>query len=66
MIVDSFLFGWELDMLECRLIELYDVVDKFYLIESSVTFQGSSKPLIYKNNLDRFIHGKGSTPLGIL
>lgn len=54
MIVDSFLFGWELDMLECRLTELYDVVDKFYLIESSVTFQGSPKPLVYKNNIDRF------------
>jgi beta-1,4-mannosyl-glycoprotein beta-1,4-N-acetylglucosaminyltransferase len=54
MIIDSFLFGWELDLLEMRLIEMNDFVDVFILIESNLTFQGESKPLYYQENKDRF------------
>lgn len=54
MIVDSFLFAWELDLLEMRLYEMDSFVDKFILIESDVTFQGTEKPLYYSLNKERF------------
>jgi hypothetical protein len=54
MIIDAFIFGWELDLLECRLTELYDYVDVFLISESNQTFQGASKPLVLKDNFDRF------------
>lgn len=54
MIIDSFLFGWELDILEMRLHEMDSFVDKFVIIESDKTFQGSSKPIHYELNKDRF------------
>lgn len=54
MIIDSFLFGWELDLLEMRLIEMGSFVDKFVLLESEQTFQGESKVLYYKENKERF------------
>jgi hypothetical protein len=56
MIVDCFLFGWELDLLECRLRELEDVVDIFVLCEAKQTFQGDAKPLYYNDNKTRFDH----------
>lgn len=54
MVIDTFLFGWELDLLECRLVELENVVDIFILVESSSTFQGSEKPLYYLENMGRY------------
>lgn len=55
MIWDTFLFGGELDLLECRLTELQDVPDLVHVIvESAVTFQGDLKPLHYKENQARF------------
>lgn len=54
MIVDSFLFGWELEMLECRLYEMDSFVDCFVLVESTQTFQGESKPLVFIENKQRF------------
>jgi len=54
MIIDTFIFSDELDMLECRLIELQDVVDRFVLVEGDKTFQGDPKPSVYLDNLDRF------------
>lgn len=54
MIVDCFTFGWELDLLECRLMELNPVVDLFVLCEAPETFQGNPKALHYKANLHRF------------
>jgi beta-1,4-mannosyl-glycoprotein beta-1,4-N-acetylglucosaminyltransferase len=56
MIIDTFLFGWELDLLECRLVELNNVVDLFVIVESSETFQGEKKELYYNNNKKRFNH----------
>ena len=53
-IYDSFLFFNELDILEIRLNTLYDVVDHFILVESSVTHQGVSKPFIFDENKERF------------
>jgi len=51
---DTFLFCDELDLLECRLAELDDVVYRFVLVEAPVTFQGKAKPLHYRENRDRF------------
>lgn len=54
MIVDCFLFFQELDLLEIRLKYLYDVVDQFIILESTESFTGKEKPLIYKKNSKRF------------
>lgn len=54
MVIDSFLFGWELDMLELRLSEMSSFVDWFIIVESDQTFQGESKPLVFDDNKNRF------------
>lgn len=54
MIVDTFSFFQELDLLEIRLIELYPVVDWFVLVESTKTHSGKDKPLHYAANRQRF------------
>lgn len=54
MIVDCFPFWTELDILEIRLAELYDIVDRFVLIESTVTHKGDPKPLYFAENRRRF------------
>lgn len=54
MIVDTFMFYNELDILEKRLKLLYDVVDIFVLVESVETHVGNEKPLFFKENRDRY------------
>lgn len=54
MIVDCFTFADELDMLEARLTELEDRVDRFVLVEAPLTFQGNPKPLHYADHAARF------------
>lgn len=54
MIYDCFIFFNELDLLEIRLNELNDVVDKFVIVESTETFSKNSKPLYYHENKDRY------------
>jgi len=54
MIYDCFMFFNELDVLEVRLNELYDVVDKFILVEATKTFTDQDKPLWFEQNKDRF------------
>lgn len=54
MIIDTFLFGWELDLLECRLYEMDSFVDIFVVVESDKTFQGESKELYFRKNYARF------------
>lgn len=53
-VYDCFLFFNELDILEIRLNELYNSIDKFVLVESEETFMGSEKPLYYDKNKARF------------
>jgi beta-1,4-mannosyl-glycoprotein beta-1,4-N-acetylglucosaminyltransferase len=53
-IYDCFIFFNELDLLELKLNELTNHVDKFVLVESTVTFQGSFKPLVFLENRNRF------------
>ncbi len=53
-LIDCFLFYNELDMLRYRLDYLYDTVDFFVLVESTLTFAGSNKELHYENNKTLF------------
>jgi len=50
MIFDCFLFFNEFELLEIRLNELNDVVDKFVLVEATKTHQGKDKPLYFNDN----------------
>jgi beta-1,4-mannosyl-glycoprotein beta-1,4-N-acetylglucosaminyltransferase len=54
MVYDCFPFYNELDLLELRLHELKDVVDRHILVESRQTFQGREKPLWFDQNKARF------------
>lgn len=54
MIIDSFMFNNELDMLECRLTEIGDVVDYVIAVEANVDHQDHPKPFHLSENLDRF------------
>lgn len=59
-VYDCFQFFNELDLLKLRLNVLDPVVDKFVIVESTVTFSGQPKPLYYDENKDLFkeFHGK--------
>ena len=54
MIIDSFLFFQELDLLEIRLEYLYPLVDHFIIIEARQSFKGSSKNFIFEQNRKRY------------
>lgn len=54
MIYDCFGFFNELELLELRLYELGDVVDKFVLLEATKTHTNKPKPLYYQENKSRF------------
>lgn len=53
-VFDGFTFFNEMDLLELRLRELWDVVDHFVLVEGTRTFQKNPKPLYFQQNRDRF------------
>lgn len=53
-IIDCFIFYNEFDMLEFRLEELDHIVDKFVLVESTKTFVGNPKPLLFDENKSRY------------
>jgi hypothetical protein len=46
-IIDLIPFGYDVDKLEIRLLELWDVVDVFVIYESGVTLVGGPKPLFF-------------------
>ncbi len=54
-IYDTFLFGGELDLLEHRLRETFDLVDAFVLVEAAETFRGAAKPLVFRDHAGRFV-----------
>lgn len=56
MIYDTFLYNGEKHILNLRVHELYDVVDKFVVFESDTTFQGNPKPFFL--NMDKDIPQK--------
>jgi len=53
-IFDCFIFSNELDILDIRLNTLGPFVDCFVLVESTHTFTGQPKPLVYDENKARF------------
>lgn len=54
MVYDCFQFYNELDILKIRMNVLKDVVDKFVISESTVTFSGKKKPMYFKENEEMF------------
>ena len=68
LIVDFIPFGYDIDKLEIRFYELYDVVDAFVIYEQPMTLKGIPKPLFFDivrnqsrfiNFTDKIIHIKG-------
>ena len=56
-IFDTFTFfgsDAELLLLECRLTELYDVVDHFIIVEATHDHQGNPKPLNFVDHIERY------------
>jgi beta-1,4-mannosyl-glycoprotein beta-1,4-N-acetylglucosaminyltransferase len=51
---DTFPFDGELDLLEHRLIETYDLIDKFVIVEAEETYSGLPKKLTFAENQSRF------------
>jgi hypothetical protein len=54
LIVDTFPFNNELDLLECRLTEIADSVDHVVLVESQRDHQDHPKPLWFAEHRERF------------
>lgn len=54
MIIDSFTFYNEFDLLEFRLKLLYDLVDKFVIVEADHTFSGKPKSFNFEREAARF------------
>jgi beta-1,4-mannosyl-glycoprotein beta-1,4-N-acetylglucosaminyltransferase len=54
MIYDCFCFFNELDLLEIRLNTLAGSVDKFVLVEATLTHSGKQKPLYYSEHKERY------------
>ena len=53
-VIDCFPFNAEFDVLTMRLVELYDAVDAFVLVEADVDHQGHPKPYHFAENAKRF------------
>ncbi|KAI1872698.1 hypothetical protein JX265_005578 [Neoarthrinium moseri] len=53
-VYDLLMVNTELDWLEIRLNTTYEVVDYFVIVESPKTFTNLDKPLVIKDNLDKF------------
>lgn len=53
-IYDCFMFMNELDILEIRLAELYNVVDHFVIVEYGLTHRGNPKPFVLPAHWSRF------------
>lgn len=53
-VIDCFPFNNELDILECRLVELGEAVDSFVLVEATRDHQDHVKPLHFAENVERF------------
>ncbi len=56
MIYDCFLYNGEKDILDLRFGILKDVVDRFVVVESTVTFSGKPKQLSFVSTDPKFVH----------
>ena len=54
MIVDTFMFNNEFDMLDVRLAVTEHYVDRWIILEGSQTWSGHKKPYHLSENLDRY------------
>lgn len=54
MIIDTFMYNNEADLLQCRLEEMSAAVDFFVAVEADVDHQDHPKPYHLSENLDRF------------
>ena len=54
MIYECIIFWNELDLLEIRLNQLNDVVDKFVIVEAAHTFSSNPKSFYFEENKDRY------------
>ena len=54
MLVDTFMFYNELDILELRLSLLDEYVDRFVIVESELNHVGTAKELFFQRNKKRF------------
>lgn len=52
--IDCFKFFNELELLHLRLMEYYDYVDHFVLVEATKSHTGKPKPLFYNDNKSKF------------
>jgi beta-1,4-mannosyl-glycoprotein beta-1,4-N-acetylglucosaminyltransferase len=53
-IFDTFPFDGELELLDHRLRETFDLVDVFVLVEAAQTYRGAPKPLTFRENAAQF------------
>jgi beta-1,4-mannosyl-glycoprotein beta-1,4-N-acetylglucosaminyltransferase len=53
-VIDCSLFFNEFDLLEIRLNELSELIDRFVIMEATSTFSGLPKPLYFEKNSGRF------------
>ncbi|KAE8653752.1 hypothetical protein F3Y22_tig00117056pilonHSYRG00119 [Hibiscus syriacus] len=53
-VYDAVLFSNEVDILKIRWQELYPYITQFVLLESSSTFSGIPKPMVFASHRDRF------------
>lgn len=53
-IYDTFLFFNELDVLDIRFAELYETVDRFVIVEGTLTHAGQPKLLYFDQNKERY------------
>lgn len=68
-LIDCFTFYNELEILELRLTELYNVVDNFIIVEADKTHKGENKRFFFEENkwrfkkfMDKIIHIKINFP----
>ena len=54
MIFDCFLFFQEINLLKIRINYLYELVDKFIIVEANESFTGNKKEFVFEKNLNIF------------
>lgn len=54
LVIDTFMIRDELDILECRLVEIGDAVDFFVAVEADVDHQDHPKPYYLSEQIERF------------
>lgn len=65
-IFDCFSIFNELDTVELRLAEMYNIVDKFIITEATTTHAGKSKPMYFSDNLARYDRWKDKIQLVVI